>query len=446
MPLQKANGVTSPAKSRSFVSRVAVTSAFTASLAALLAAIVTSAVALWLLRDAQDQRLQQAADVLAAEISEGLPTPALINEVMAEVVTETNRTGIVFAVFDAQRQWLAGDHRLHVALDAACKSYPTKLRACQTTSSNQLIAVAASVNTTPVSAFAIAALLAVMLAAIVAWLVSRPLSRAIVAPLARLRSSVGLVPVDGSERPMLGPDEGIQEVDQLRASIEHLLVRVQFAIEQAKRFAANAAHELRTPLTFVRAELELLAEDHSLPTPAKANIDSVAQQVADLGVLVDRLLVLATPKATSNEKSEMVSLRDLVEDAVAHLREDQLLASNPSEVDALLRGDSVLLTAMLGNAVSNALKFGDRVRVQLTIVDGSAIIQIIDDGTGIPASDRERVFEPFFRATMLDRKPVKGHGLGLALIRHVAELHGGTAAFVDAHQPRTTLEIQLPLS
>ena len=161
--------------------------------------------------------------------------------------------------------------------------------------------------------------------------------------------------------------------------------------------------------------------------------------VARLSLLVERLLVLAMP-GSGTAATELVSLRDVLEDTVAGLapadRERVALELNG---DVSLRGDSALLSSMVSNAISNALKFGHRVTARL-IEDG---LQFDDDGPGVPVDERVRVFEPLYRGQAARSARIAGHGLGLALIAHVARQHGGTAAFEEG-APGARLSLRFP--
>ncbi|MGQ0504546.1 MAG: histidine kinase dimerization/phospho-acceptor domain-containing protein [Myxococcaceae bacterium] len=267
----------------SLVRRVAWGAALAAAAAALLAAVSTSALAAFLLQRAEDRRLREAALVLADELPEQPALAARIEEIVREEREETNHTGILFAVFDGNGQHVAGDRRVRMPASGECETTGREtLRLCRAMSSNGLTAVAASAHAMPTSMFALSAFVAALLAGVVAWLASRPISRMTIAPLSRLRSRLASLDVDRHEPPQLGPVENVLEVDQLRDTIEQLLRRVNRAIDQAQRFAANAAHELRTPLTTVRAELELLSEDPTMNSDATENIVRVEEKVAEL--------------------------------------------------------------------------------------------------------------------------------------------------------------------
>ncbi len=431
----------------SLASRIAWGAALAAAAAALLAAIATSMLAAFLLQRAEDRRLQEAALVLADELTEQQTAPTSLDEIVREERQETNHTGILFAVFDQAGHHVAGETQLTLPASGRCEttSHDT-LRVCRHTAADGSIAVAAAAHAMPTSLFALAACIAALLAGVVAWLVSRPISRLTIAPLSRLRARLGLLNIDEGKTLEFGPVENVLEVDQLRTTIEQLFQRVHRAIDQAQHFAANAAHELRTPLTTIRAELELLAEAGTLSVEATANIVRVESKVAEMAGLVDRLLVLATPKSESPDATEIISLHDVVDDVIATLPSDDRQRILLADADATVRGDTVLLTTMFSNALANALKFGREIHVTISQAAGNAIIHIDDDGPGVEPADRTRIFEPFFRTTEALRRRIPGHGLGLALIRHIAETHNGHAIFVDKPTRGARLAIDLPLA
>jgi signal transduction histidine kinase len=405
-------------RERSFVSRVTRGTVLAALLASSVAAIVTSAVSGVLVQREEDRRLSDAARVLADELSSESAEAAVRDE-----LRETAHMGVTFAVFDPSRARLAGDERLQSLEPGACATLGA-LRSCAVAAPNGLRVSAAGQHQELTVLFLLAAVFAALVAVVVAVGVSRPLARSIVAPLSRLRASIEHA---GPRTVRLGADEGVIEVDAVRRSLEQTLERLRVTLEHAERFAADVAHELRTPLTAVRAELELL------PAPDRGpELERVQATVARLEVLVERLLVLATPPGVRAEFDEAVSLRDVIEDAVAALparaRNEVTLVG---QADVTVRGDAALLQAMVGNALSNALKFGDRASVELLLAaDGkSATVRVDDEGPGVAPEARARAFEPFYR--LGESRRVSGHGLGLALIAHIARRHGGDARFGD---------------
>lgn len=426
----------------SIARRVASGAALAASAASLIAAFATTAFALYLLRSAEDRRLEEAAVTFATELAhDGVDVDA-IREVHRDESEEMEHTGMHFAVFDAEGRLLVGDARLGLPEAVGCVTQNANtLRVCRAQASNRLVAVVGASHTTLLPIFVAAAIFAALFAAVLAWFASDPISRRALAPLTRLRERIAALDVDAISHTDLGSEEQIVEVDALRSTLRQLIERVDRSLLQAHRFAANAAHELRTPLTSVCAELELLVEGTADENAREGGLRA-QRRVADLTLLVERLLILSIPTRSSADAHELVSLRDLLEDTLAPLRPSERARVQLSEEDALVRGDAVLLGTMVANAIANALKFGDRVSTTLTVMEEVAVLQIDDDGPGIEPVERERVFEPFFRSTGALRLP--GHGLGLALIRHVAQAHGGDALVQDKPDRGARLVIRLP--
>lgn len=428
----------------SIVRRVASGAALAASAAALVAALATIVFATLLLQRAEDRRLEEAAVTFATELGEDGRSIAAITEVHRDESEEMDHTGMLFAVYDARGSLLVGDRRVGLPAVAGCSTTNSSaLRVCRAQSTNGHSAVVGAAHTPLTPLLAAAAILAALFAAALAWAASRPISRYVVAPLTRLRERIAQLDVDALSDADLGAEEHIVEVDALRGTIKQLTVRVERALSHAHRFAANAAHELRTPLTTVRAELELLAENITEPG-AREGATVAQQKLAELSLLVERLLILSVPARSAADAHEVVSLRDLLEDVVQSLPNDDRARVEVSEGDALVRGDATLLGMMVANAIANGLKFGGAVTTEVSLVEGIAVLHVDDDGPGVEASERERAFEPFFRSSEALRRRIPGHGLGLALIRHIATTHGGSATLVDKQTQGARLEIRLP--
>jgi len=428
----------------SIVGRVASGAALAAAAAALVAAIATIVFATLLLQRAEDRRLEEAAVTFAEELGQGGNDIAAIREVHRDESEEMDHTGMLFAVYDGGGSLLVGDHRVGMPAELGCATFrASALRVCRAQASNGLSAVVAEAHTRPLSMLAGAAILAALLAAALAWAASRPISKRVVAPLTRLRERIAQLNIDALSEANLGSEEHVAEVDTLRGTILQLVARVERALAQANRFAANAAHELRTPLTSVRGELELLGENVSDPA-AREGAMLAQQKLTELSVLVERLLILSVPTRSTSDAHEVVSLRDLVEDAVQSLPKEDRARVEVSDGDALVRGDATLLGTMVANAIANGLKFGRVVTTAVLLLDDVAVLHVDDDGPGVDAAERERAFEPFFRSGDALRRRVPGHGLGLALIRHIAETHGGTADLVEKPTPGARLEVRLP--
>jgi two-component system, OmpR family, sensor kinase len=429
----------------SLVTRVARSAAFAASLSALAAATATSTIGAILLQNAEDLRLVEAARDLEYLLGEGPLVPASVEAVVRHEHEETEHAGIHFTISGASGAFIAGEPTvIPVTPDECATRSRDRLRTCSVATGSGAIVTAAALTTPHTLLFIVAATIALVFAGLVTWFWSLPMARSALAPFARLQSKVAAIDVDAAATSDLGAAEHVIEVDALRSSVEHLLERVSAALDQSQRFAANAAHELRTPLSAVRAELDLLREHPSFPDGVAGQLATARAKVTDLVVLVDRLLALTTPKRSADAPGEIVSLRDVLEDVVRSLPPEQIANVELPEADALVKGDALLLSSLFTNALVNALKFGQRAHVDLSVVDGVASIIIDDDGPGLDEADWERVFEPFYRdgGAIRGRKP--GHGLGLALVRHIAQVHGGSASFRPRSGTGARLQVLLP--
>jgi signal transduction histidine kinase len=381
----------------------------------------------------EQDRLIEAARTLAVELDE---PDADVAWVIGDETRELAGSGIDIAVFDGDRH--LGGETLERAPDGCIAT--AARRTCEVRGA-RWIAVASRLRTTEYEsrdalmiALGMSVAVAAALSALLGWLAARWSLRPLLGLTARVEGTR-----DDEENVDLGPREGIAEVDALRAALETTLARLKIALDHSRRFAGDAAHELRTPLTAIAGELELLAEVRAEPD----DVESIARTrrvVARLASLVERLLVLAIPQR-DREALEDVQLDECIEDRVAELAPAQrsrvtltLMTDTPR-----LAGDASLLTAMVSAGLENALKFSEG-PVQLSLSQrGAALVVTIDDsGPGVASVDRERLFRPFERASS-----APGHGIGLALVAHVAALHRGKVAFVDG-APGARLEITLP--
>lgn len=423
--------------------RVAVAVAVGAAVAAAIAATTAAVFTAVSLRAVEDRRLEDAAVVLAAELDRDLVVAddhAAIAAILADEGVEMRHTGIAFAI-DVHGH-TAGDVRL-VAGALGCHDVDAaSLRVCRVRSGRGFLVVAADVHTGTAWLFVLAALTAAGIAAVLGLLVSRPLADLVVAPLSRLRERLATIDVDARGVIYLGADEGIVEVDEVRATTAALLRQTREALDHARRFAADAAHELRTPLAAIGAELELL-EERALGHDHHDDIAHVRTMTTRLQVLIDRLLILATPRGFA--RTETVALKDLAEDVVAGLPViDRGRIDIVGDDSVQVRGDGVLLGTLLSNGLTNALKFARYAELRVQRRDGRAVVTISDDGPGIDVALRMQVFEPLFRADDARARRIEGHGLGLAIVAHIARLHDGDARFVDG--VGACLEVELPLA
>jgi two-component system sensor histidine kinase TctE len=268
------------------------------------------------------------------------------------------------------------------------------------------------------------------------------------APLIRLRDAVR-----SSKRNELDPIEVAGAQTEIRPLVEALNVymeRVRAQMAAQRRFIANAAHQLRTPLALLSTQASYARRE----TAADARQEAlVALQTSSgrLARLAEQLLTLS--RAEPGSRRPRTDRIDLTQ-AARHVLETQAPAAVARNIDLGLDetgpvrvvGDGTMLREMIVNLVDNALRYtptGGTVTVRLATKDGEAVLTVGDDGPGIPADERDHVFERFYR---LAGAPDEGSGLGLAIVREVVENAGGRVTLSDGATGGLVVEVRLPLA
>jgi two-component system sensor histidine kinase TctE len=249
----------------------------------------------------------------------------------------------------------------------------------------------------------------------------------------KLRSPVDLHALDAARAP--------EETRPLINALNGLLGRVSETHRNQQRFIANAAHQLRTPLAGLQAHAEL-ALSQPMPEAARAQVAQVHEATIRTVRLANQLLTLARAEPGGHsEPLAPVDLKAMVEgvaDEWVHraLQRDTDLGFDLAS--AGVRGDEFLLREVLANLLHNSLQYaprGARITVRTGQRAGHAFLEVEDDGPGIPAGERERVLDRFYR---VPGTPGTGSGLGLAIVREIASGHGATITIGDAAGGRGT--------
>jgi signal transduction histidine kinase len=228
----------------------------------------------------------------------------------------------------------------------------------------------------------------------------------------------------------LPEDRPDREAAELTRTFNRLIERVDHVLAAQRQLVADTSHELRTPLTTISGNLELLGG--GLPPSERAEVlVETRQEVGRLTRLVADLLLLAEIGETVSPHREPVRLDQLAEAAVARLPAAEAIRVQVVDEPVVVLGDAERLAQVVGNLLQNALRFASRgpgaVNLRVERNGAEARLVVEDDGPGLPSQALERVFDRFARLDRARSRAHGGAGLGLAIVRHVAEAHGGRA-------------------
>jgi signal transduction histidine kinase len=218
------------------------------------------------------------------------------------------------------------------------------------------------------------------------------------------------------------PVQGRDEVAYLARRFNHAAERVETLVNTHKSLLANASHELRSPLARIRMGLELMD-----PEPSPRTRDEITRNIAELDQLIDEILLASRLDARESDMGtvESVDLTGLAAEESA--RAGATLDAGDTERTVVVQGVSKLLRRAIRNLLENARRYSNGpIEVSLAPKDGRVVVKVCDRGPGVPESERERIFEPFYRLRGASERE-GGVGLGLALVRSIAQRHHGTA-------------------
>jgi two-component system, OmpR family, sensor kinase len=227
-----------------------------------------------------------------------------------------------------------------------------------------------------------------------------------------------------------------EELRPLAGSINALLARLDDALNAQRRFTSDAAHELRTPLAALKLQVELVdrAPDAAARAAALAELEEGVDRASHL---VEQLLAMARLEPEALAKNfgdcDLVALAKDVIVARAVLAADRRIDLGLARAATLhVRGDAASLSMLLANLLDNALRYtpqGGRIDVAIDDDAGDAVLSVADTGPGIPAAERERVFDRFHRgANVQARGGQSGSGLGLSIVKRIVDAHGASIA------------------
>jgi signal transduction histidine kinase len=265
------------------------------------------------------------------------------------------------------------------------------------------------------------------------------------APVEAIRTEVDAISAAALHRRVPDPPAD-DEIGRLARTMNRMLARLEQAQARQRRLVSDASHELRSPVAAIRQHAEV-ALAHPGRTTAGELAETVLAEDLRLQRLAEDLLLLTRADEQSLAlRRRPVDLDDLVFDEARRLRGACGLRIDTAAVSAgRVDGDAAALRRMVRNLADNAARHaGGRLAFSVAERDGTVLLAVDDDGPGIPAADRERVFERFVRLDGARSRDGGGSGLGLAIVAELAAAHGGTVAIASSALGGARVEVTLP--
>lgn len=276
-------------------------------------------------------------------------------------------------------------------------------------------------------------LLSVVITSIIVLIAAYLFTRRLTEPFTKLAESAERLGRDPGAPPL--KVTGAAEAKMAARAFNDMQERLRRYVEYRTAMVGAIAHDLRTPLTRLRFRIESAPED--LKAKMSSDLDQMEAMIsATLAFVRD-----ATQKA-ERTKLELSSVLESLVDEMAETGSDAVMEKSERVV---ISGDPLALKRMFSNLLVNAVKYGKRARVRVFQEGENAIVEVEDDGPGVPEADLDKVFEPFFRREPSRSRDTGGIGLGLAVVRTVARGHGGDAELKNRKGGGLTARVKLPL-
>jgi len=263
----------------------------------------------------------------------------------------------------------------------------------------------------------------------VAWIFARRLSR----PIQVFAEAAERLGRDPKAPPL--ELKGPSEISMAARAFNEMQGRLQRYVDDRTAMVGAIAHDLRTPLTRLRFRIESLPEDQR--AKYASDLDQMEEMIA-------ATLAFVRDASKTGERTPL-ELSSLVESLCDEMAETGAKTEVEPGDKVILEGDPMALRRLVANLLENAVKFGGQARARVFQDAGHAVVEIDDDGPGIPPADSEKVFEPFYRREPSRNRKTGGIGLGLAVVRTIARGHGGDVSLVNRVGGGLRARVELPL-
>jgi signal transduction histidine kinase len=264
---------------------------------------------------------------------------------------------------------------------------------------------------------------------LILFVIARLIAGRSIKPISAIIETSNIITKDNLKSRILLP-QNKDELFVLSETINNLLDRIENTIDREKQFTSDASHELRTPLTIIKGTLEVLIRKPRNENEYKEKINFCISEVNRLNYLVDQLLLLARfENQKQSIKIEKTYLNAIILDTVSQyssiIQTKNIHISSNFDRDYYVTSDNYLLSIIINNLISNALKYSNNnSNINITIFENEGKIkcQITDFGIGIPKEDLEKIFNQFYRSKAIEHIEIKGTGLGLSIVKRLSAL------------------------
>lgn len=246
------------------------------------------------------------------------------------------------------------------------------------------------------------------------------------------------------------------ELERLSISLNNMISRLDESFQHTSRFTADASHELRTPLTILRGELEAIVQEPELSSEIRESISTSLEETVRLAKIVENLLAISRLDAGEAQIEKVCfDFAELVATTSEHMKllaEDKqiTLSYNVNKAKKIeVCGDRAKIKQVVVNLLDNAIKYtleGGKVDLNVTTKNSSAILEVSDNGIGIPKNALVHIFERFYRVDKARSRQMGGCGLGLSIVKSICLAHGGQINVESKEGKGSLFQVELPLA
>lgn len=242
------------------------------------------------------------------------------------------------------------------------------------------------------------------------------------------------------------------ELERLSQALNRMIARLDDAVQNSRRFAADASHDLRTPLTILRGELENLVEDPALNAELRARLASLLEETIHLSRIVEQLFTLTQldsgNSCTDRQHFDLSELARTTAEQMSLLAEDKKISLTcQASQSVFIEGDRSRIKQVIVNLLDNAVKYTQsdgRILLRVDASNGHALLEVEDNGIGIPADALPHVFERFYRVDKTRSAEAESAGLGLSIVKSICTAHGAEVKVTSVPKVGSRFSVTLP--